>query len=183
MNQDVNLLFEELSSKNDEIRLTALTALISMTDHEVDWFENRYSELLSKLSDENSYQRSIGIMLLCNLAKSDKKNELQKVLNTILKHTQDEKFITSRQCIQNIWKIAVAHKDNQNTIVDHLKNRYLTCMEEKHYNLIRQDIIQSLTEIVKITRAEELKNDIINLIQEEKEEKYKDKYSKILKNL
>ncbi len=182
MNKDVNLLFEDLFSKNEKIRFNALTSLISITENVVDWFENEYNELLSMLSDGNSYHRSTGIMLLCNLAKSDKNNLLQHDLVKILKHTQDEKFITSRQCIQNIWKIAIAHKVNQNIIVNHLKTRFVNCQAEKHYNLIRQDIIQSLSEINKVSKNDELKNDIFKLINIENVEKYKEKYLKILKN-
>lgn len=102
MNRDIQKHIENLDSTDDKIRLNALQNLLKVTESKVDWVYDVWDHLLEKLDNENSYQRSIGIMLLCNLAKSDVENHLADSLDRLFVHTKDEKFITSRQCIQNI---------------------------------------------------------------------------------
>ena len=46
--------------------------------------------------------------MICNLAKSDREDRLSGSLDLLLAHTGDEKFITSRQCLRSIWKVAAA---------------------------------------------------------------------------
>src|SRR5512133_1945484 len=103
MNNTIKKHIENLASKDDKIRLEALQSLLKVTESKVDWGYEVWDLLFEKLGHENSYQRSIGILLLCNLAKSDGENRLGVCLDRLLAHTRDEKFITSRQCIQNIW--------------------------------------------------------------------------------
>ena len=50
-------------------------------------------------------------MLLCNLAKNDKKHEFKSILNVLMPLIDDEKFITQRQYLQNIWKVAIVEKE------------------------------------------------------------------------
>ena len=82
---------------------------------------------------------------MCNLAKSDRENRYNDIIiEKILDHPADEKFITSRQCIQNCWKIAFVNDKIKQKIVKHLKELYAKCFNQKHYHLLRQDIIRSL---------------------------------------
>jgi len=181
MNWNLDKLFNDLDSKDNELRLDALNQLLKITEDTVDWFEDRYLEIVEKLKSENSYQRSIAILLLCNLAKSDKKLKMDDLLKDILNHTHDEKLITSRQCIQNIWKIAIVNEKYELIIFNHLKKQFINCKDDKHFNLIRQDIIQSLYNIYKTNLNKQLKKDIFNLISLEEDEKYKNHYLKIIK--
>ena len=181
MDSKILNLMDRLASKDDSDRLDALKSILKITESKVDWFEDAYPIMLSKLSDENSYQRSIGLMVICNIAKSDKTNRIENDLSHILKHTSDEKFITSRQCIQNIWKIAIVNEKNCKTIIDHLKILFIKCDGEKHYNLLRQDILQSLNEISKIKENTKLKAEILELIEKESNIKYMSKYKSLIK--
>lgn len=144
MNKNIKKYMEELGSKDDQIRLNALQTLLQMTEVKVDWVYEVWDHLLQKLENANSYQRSIGILMLCNLAKSDAEDRLKSDLDCLLVHTRDEKFITSRQCIQNIWKAAATNKANRKKVLEHLEKRFEECADEKHHNLLRQDIIQSM---------------------------------------
>ncbi|QTL97460.1 hypothetical protein GM661_05415 [Iocasia frigidifontis] len=180
MDKDIERLFKDINSKDNHVRLKALNQLLKITDNTVDWFDDVYLELVEKLSNNNSYQRSISILLLCNLAKSDKNNKVAGLLSDILTHTYDKKFITSRQCIQNIWKIAILDKKYETQIVNHLNQQYITCKDEKHFNLIRQDIIETLNKIYKKNLDEDLKEKILKLIEIEEVEKYRRGYTKIL---
>lgn len=76
MDKKINALVEDLASTNDEIRMNALQSLLKVTESKVNWVYEVWDLLLGKLDHENSYQRSIGVMLLCNLAKSDSENRI-----------------------------------------------------------------------------------------------------------
>jgi hypothetical protein len=181
MNKNIQKHIEELSSTDDKIRMEALQATLKLTESKVDWGYEVWEFLLEKLNYENSYQRSIGIILLCNLAKSDVENRLADSLDRLLIHTKDEKFITSRQCIQNIWKVAVANKSNREKVLKHLEKRFVECADEKHHNLLRQDIIQSMFLLSKYEKDDGLLSRAQALIAKESETKYRKKYEALLK--
>ncbi|HET9914359.1 MAG TPA: hypothetical protein VFQ13_20865 [Anaerolineales bacterium] len=121
-------------------------------------------------------------MLLCNLAKSDVENRLGISLDRLLAHTRDEKFITSRQCIQNTWKAAATNKPNREKVLKHLEKRFAECRNEKHYNLIRKDIIQSMMSLYEKEGDNKLLTKAQALIAKEKETKYRKQYEALLKN-
>ena len=118
--------------------------------------------------------------MICNLAKSDTQNRLSYCLDLLLAHSRDEKFITSRQRIQNIWKVAAARAQTRGKILNHLEERFRECTNEKHYNLIRADVIQSIRSIYDATQDPALLNRAQILIMEEKEKKYLKKLMAIL---
>lgn len=180
MNNKVRESIDNLASTDDKIRLAALQTILNITENQVDWVYEVWNELIDKLSHENSYQRSIAILVLCNLAKSDAENRMEEVLPGLLTHTRDEKFITSRQCIQNIWKVAAINPNAKRTILDHLEKQFAGCAAEKHYNLIRQDIIQSIRCLYDFEPDERLLALATKMTQLEKEEKFRKKYAAIL---
>jgi hypothetical protein len=174
-------LMDNLGSTNSKIRLIALNRILKLTESQVDWIYDVWDVLFKKLKHKNSYQRSIAIMLLCNLAKSDTKNRLADSINHLLFHTNDDKFITSRQCIQNIWKIATTNTRNKEIILAHLEKLFKECVEKKHYNLIRQDIIKSLGLLYEKENDNTILARARKLIANEEESKYRKKYEAILK--
>ncbi len=169
-----------LDSSDDRIRLSALQAILALTEHEVDWAYEVWDKLIEKLNHENSYQRSIGIMLLCNLAKSDPQNRIDASLEHLLAHTKDEKFITSRQCIQNIWKVAATSPSRRAQVLEHLEQRFRDCANDKHSNLIRQDVIQSIKSLYDQEKDGVLLSRARKLALTESEVKYRKKYEAIL---
>jgi hypothetical protein len=181
MNKNIQKHIEDLGSTDDKIRLDALQNLLKVTESKVDWVYEVWDYLLNKLDHENSYQRSIGIMMLCNLAKSDIENRLATSIDRLLAHTKDEKFITSRQCIQNIWKIATANMSNREKVVKHLEKRFVECVEEKHSNLLRRDIIQSMMCLHKAVKDDGLLTRAQALVAKEQEPKYRKQYEALFK--
>jgi len=149
--------------------------VLAITEIPVDWAYEIWDDLISRLQDPNSYQRTIALMLLCNLVKSDPQCRTRQILPEILSHTKDEKFITSRQCIQTVWKIAVYQPALRDEVVHHLSKRFKESANEKHANLLRLDMIQSLR---KIDRGGDLLNLIESLTTSETEEKYRALYRK-----
>lgn len=181
MDRNIIKHVDDLSSTDDKIRLHALQTLLKLTEVPVDWVYEVWDLLLEKLENENSYQRSIGIMLLCNLAKSDRENRMEASLDHLLAHTRDEKFITSRQCIQNIWKVAATNKANREKVLKHLEKRFVECEQEKHYNLLRQDIILSFVMLNRHAEDHELLARARALISQERDVKYRKQYEALLK--
>jgi hypothetical protein len=181
MNKNVAKHIEDLGSTDDKVRLAALHAMLQMTEAKVDWVYEVWDHLLEKLDHGNSYQRSIGILLLCNLAKSDTEDCLRSALDRLLAHTRDEKFITSRQCIQNIWKVGATNRSNREKVLKHLEKRFVDCFEERHYNLFRQDIIQSMFALHKQEGDDQLLERARALIQKEQNTKYRKQYESLLK--
>ena len=171
----------DLASTDDKVRLDALQGLLKVTDSKVDWVYEAWDHLVEKLDSENSFQRSIGIMLLCNLAKSDSDDRLKTILERLLSHTKDEKFITSRQCIQHIWKAAATTKPNRGKVLKHLEKRFVECAAEKHSNLLRQDIIQSMAALSKHEKDDGLIQKAQVLIASEPDAKNRKKYEALLK--
>ncbi|MFC2065319.1 hypothetical protein ACFLXB_09525 [Chloroflexota bacterium] len=92
--RELDHLLKELASKEDKIRMQALDQVMELTDQKVDWVYDVWETLTGMLEYENSFHRSIAIKVLCNLAKSDDQDRLGGMLDTLLFHTKDKKFIT-----------------------------------------------------------------------------------------
>lgn len=164
----INGLFENLNSKDGKIRYEAMQELIRISENKVEWLYDKWFVLLDKLTSENSYQRSIGLMLLANLAKSDLENRMGGVLSDYLKFIEDEKFITSRQCIQNIWKIAVCNPSNCVLIIRELERTYFENIHLKtHGNLIKEDVIFCLCQIAKQLNDKSIFDKAVGLTDQE----------------
>jgi len=164
----IDELFTNLESQNETIRYAAFNKLISITNNKVSWIYDKWFILLEKLKSDNSYHRSIGLMLIANLSKSDFENKMSTIIDPYLEFCEDEKFITARQCIQNIWKVAFPHDYNKRKIIKYLENAYYENIHlNRHSNLIKQDIISSLYKIYQIDHDENLIKKIEALIDTE----------------
>ena len=177
----IDIFMEQLKSKSDDERYSAFQEMLKITDEKVTWFNQYKDELIRKLRDDNSYQRSIGTMLLCNLAKNDTaKKDYKEILKDLLPIIDDEKFITQRQYIQNIWKVAIVDKEYRETIVKQLEEEFSKCIRKKHYNLLRSDIITSLVNIMNDGNDTGIKEMVERLIASENDPKSKKKYQSII---
>jgi len=179
MSDEIDHYMKQLVSKDDTERFNALQKMLEITEQNVTWFNEYKDTFITMLQDENSYHRSIALMLLCNLARNKKdRTEFKKILPLLMNLINDEKFITQRQYIQNIWKAALADKEYKDLIVNQLENEFLSCTSKKHYNLLRMDIIGSLGKIAKEIKDGKLMESVLSLIEREEDEKNKKKYKK-----
>ena len=153
MTENMADLILNLASKDDIIRKSAFDQLMSETEHTVDWFDEAFPILADKLESNNSFQRNIGVMLICNLAKSDRLGKTALIAKKCLALMDDEKFITTRMAAQSIWKIAVAQLAIRPIIKDGLMNALRCSHLNPHPNLIRLDIINSLLQIHAVDNA------------------------------
>lgn len=181
MDQYVKIVYDNLASPDDAIRMTALQSILEITEEKVDWVYEVWDDLFERLNHPNSYQRTIAILVLCNLSRSDAQHRLDSSLDRLLAHTKDEKFVTSRKCLQNIWKVAADSPQNRDKVIDHLEKRFRECASETHPNLLRQDILLSFRCLYDQEKDGALLIKANNLIMEEREEKYRKVYASILK--
>lgn len=91
----VDLLFE----KDDKIRYQAFLLLQYRSQFLGDVYPF-WGTFRTKLNDANSYQRSIGIMLIAENAKWDVENKMADSLDYCTELLKDDKPITIRQSIQ-----------------------------------------------------------------------------------
>jgi hypothetical protein len=103
--------------------------------------------LIKKLQSDNSYQRSIGLMLIASNAKWDKENKIDSIFNLYLSLTMDEKPITARQCLQSIYKILPFKENLWKVIVEKLINIDILKFKDTMRKSITLDIISVLNYI------------------------------------
>jgi HEAT repeat protein len=68
MDKNLRKSLNDLESTDDAVRMKAVKTVLAATDSRVNWIYEEWDSLVRKLDDENSFQRSIAIMVLCNLA-------------------------------------------------------------------------------------------------------------------
>jgi hypothetical protein len=106
-----------------------------------------------------------------------------KDFDKLLNVTKDEKFVTARHCLQSIWKVGLGGKNAQIMVVKGLEKRYQESFKEKNGTLIRYDIIVDLRNLYDATTSSEIKEKAVELIELEKDAKYKKKYTGVWKKL
>ena len=150
MSDEILKYLNELSLKDNTTRKQAFDELLKLTESEVDWADEAFDMLAPKLKSPNSFQRSIAMMLLSNLSKSNIENRLSDIMPAYLAILDDKKFITSRQSIQACYKAAICCDSIRKQIVDSLFSLYNRSRHlATHANLIQKDIVTSLYNIYK----------------------------------
>lgn len=150
MNAEILKYLNELSLKDNTTRKQAFDELLKLTESKVDWADEAFNVLAPKLESPNSFQRSIAMMLLSNLAKSGIENRMADILPAYLARLDDEKFITARQSIQACYKAAICCYSKRDEIINRLFSLYNSSRHiATHANLIQKDIVTSLYTIYK----------------------------------
>jgi hypothetical protein len=181
MNDSTRTNLNNLWSKDRKLQNEAFLYILSATDKPVDWAYDAWNEIVENLSHEDNHNRAIAAQVLCNLAKSDPKNRILKDFKTLLAITKDERFVTARHCMQSLWKVGVAGKNQQTILVDGLSARFKECISEKNCTLIRYDIIQSLRNVYDVQKDEKIRVKALELIGTEDDLKFRKKYSRLWK--
>ena len=158
---DIDFLVSMLNETNDDIRYVAFLVLQKRSNTSNDVY--RYWDMFcKKLSNENTYQRSIGIMLLAQNVQWDTENYFDTIAEEYLSHCTDEKFITSRQTIQSI-KVWVEIKPNlHQLIIDKLASIDVANLKDTQQKLILMDIVEVFVKMLKLKHNEEISNYVCN---------------------
>jgi hypothetical protein len=79
--------------------------------------------------------------------------------------------------------VGLAGKNQQIMVVKGLEKRYHECISEKNCTLIRYDILVGLRNLYNATTSSEIKETALELIELEKDAKYKKKYASVWEKL
>jgi hypothetical protein len=159
----------------------AFQYLIAATAVPVEWAYEAWGELLGSLRHEDNRTRSIAAQVLCNLAKSDTKKRMVRDVDALLAVTRDERFVTARHCMQSLWKVGVAGESQRKTLLDGLAARFRESISEKNCTLIRYDILEGLRKVYDAVGDEQIRKLASELMETEKDLKYKKKYATLWK--
>jgi hypothetical protein len=160
---EIKQLVEWLSEKDDKIRYQAFLLLknrsISFDDVYLYW--DVFSE---KLKNENSYQRSLRLMLISENARWDKENKFERIMDDYLINLHYDKPITVRQCIQSLQNIIPYKEHLQFIIADRLMALDILSVKETMRKSILTDILEVLTMIRKYKTKDEIESYIFTAL-------------------
>lgn len=152
---DVPMLVERLNSPEDKIRYPAFLLLRAHASDSADLLPF-WDELAGKLQSENSYQRSLGAMLLAANARHDSAGRMRKTLPHYLALLNDPKPITVRQCAQALPEILAAQPELAGEIASAILAVDLLGFKDTMRKLILVDFLDALVLIRKIAPSEAL---------------------------
>ena len=136
---DIHFLIQTLNEKDDNIRYNAFL-LLRANSREFPFVYEYWSVLENKLESPNSYQRSIGVMLIAENVRWDRDCRFSKTISKYLSCCNDEKFITARQAIQGLEAILESTGKFDDEIKQDLANLRLSQYKENQQKLIRKDV-------------------------------------------
>ncbi len=177
MNAITRTHLDNIRAKDRELQNKAFSYLMEATEKPVDWAYEAWDELAAGLSDKDNHVRAITSQILANLVKNDPEKRMLRDFDALLEVTRDARFVTARHCMQSIWKVGAAGKEQQKMLVDGLERRFDECINEKNWSLIRYDIIQGLRDLYDEIQDEGVKEKALELIETEQDLKYRKKYA------
>jgi len=160
---DIPQLVEWLALKDDDIRYKAFLLLQSrsVSFNDVYPFWNVFRE---KLKSDNSYQRSLGLMLIAENVRWDEENRIEDTIDEYLALLRDEKPVTIRQCIQSLGKIISEKPQLNDKIALALISFDITAVKETMRKSILTDILNALLIIRQTHKTDEIERFILNAL-------------------
>lgn len=160
---DLPVLVDLLSEKDDKIRYQAFL-LLQYRSQQYDDVYPFWETFRTKMKSDNSYQRSIGLMLIAENAKWDAENKLDNSIDEYLCLLNDEKPITIRQCIQSLSRIVPYKRNLYDTIVKALLSIDIEKVKETMRKSILLDIINIFVLIKKDYNDDEMDSFILKTL-------------------
>jgi hypothetical protein len=161
--EDIPQLVEWLVLKDENVRYQAFLLLRNRSE----FFDDVYPHwdiFRDKLKSDNSYQRSIGLMLIAENTKWDADNRMNGTIDEYLELLSDEKPITIRQGIQSLEKIVPYKPGLINKVAGRLISFDLMSVKETMRESILLDILNVLLIIRKELKNEEIESFILNAL-------------------
>jgi len=143
---EIRFLVQSLSEKDDDARYHAFL-LLQSSSREFPFVYEYWSDLEKKLESSNSYQRSLGLMLIAENVRWDRDSRFSRTIGKYLSCCNDEKFITARQAIQGLEAVLKATGKFDNEIRQSLSNLQLSQYKENQQKLVNKDIA-NITKII-----------------------------------
>lgn len=163
---DIPQLVEWLSQKDDSVRYQTFLLLQARSLFFNDVYPY-WDTFKNKLKSENSYQRSIGLMLIADNLRWDTDNRIEDTIEEYLQLLNDEKPITIRQCIQSLGKMVSSAPGLSDKIASRLISLDLMSVKETMRKSILLDILNVLLVIRKERKTDEIEGFILNALSGE----------------
>nr|WP_124071697.1 hypothetical protein [Filibacter tadaridae] len=173
--------FDDLEAEDKEIQFEAFKNITAAIKEEVDWAYEVWDQLRDWLTDTDNHRRSRAAQFLCGLAISDPEKRILDDFPALWEVTKDPRFVTARHSLQSIWKVGLAGDEQKEMVMRHLVDRFQNGADEKHYTLIRFDMIQCIKNLYDELKDETLKQTALELIETEEYGKYRKKYYSVWK--
>lgn len=136
---NVAFLVETLNEKDDKLRYNAFL-LLQAHSKEANTVYQYWDKLAGKLDSDNSYQRSLGIMLLAENVRWDTEGKFAGVISKYFVCCNDEKFITARQTIQALAEVVKATCKYNKAIAEGLAGLDFSKYKENQQSLLKRDV-------------------------------------------
>ncbi|MEI8199592.1 MAG: hypothetical protein WCG21_06000 [Eubacteriales bacterium] len=140
--EEIRQLIAWLDEK-DDIRYPAFMLLQYRSEHYPDVYPY-WDVFIRKLQSENSYQRSIGLMLMAGNARWDTRGLFELSINLYLSFCGDEKPVTVRQCIQGLEKVIPFKRSLLTDITEKLIPFNIMECKETQRKILQMDILRVL---------------------------------------
>lgn len=145
---DIDQLIKWLGEKDDNIRYTSFLILQQRSKIHDDVY-SYWDNFVEKLDSPNSYQRSIGLMMIAENVKWDSQDKFDEIIELFLSFCDDNKPVTVRQCIQSLCKVIPYKKHLCEKISDKLISIEILKRKETQRKILLLDIINVLAVIRK----------------------------------
>ena len=172
----VESLITDISSKEKNKQNYAYIELLAQCGNKVDWAQMYWGTLVEYLESNDNRLRSIACQLLCNLSQSVNGETIVRDFDKITALTYDERFVTLRHSLLSIYKIAFKNDEMFTKVIEYYKKRFMDAEEHKNCTLIRSDIVETLQKLHDYNRDGNVKKTVKEMIEKEKDVKYKKKY-------
>ncbi len=149
MEINVGDIFTLLFDRNNNTAYKALQTLEKECE-ESDRVYCYMDKLADMIDSDNSYIRTRGLTLIAYNAKWDIGNKIDEIIDEYLKHIEDVKPITARQCIKLLPMIAKNKPELKEDIVSALQKEDISIYADSMQPLVYKDIQNSLAEIEKL---------------------------------
>ena len=154
---DEELLVEWLSDKDDKLRYSSLLVLQTRAKDSNDLYKY-WSVFREKLNSDNSYQRSIGLMMIAANVRWDSFGSFEDDYDAFCALLNDEKPIAVRQCVQSFAEIVPYKPDLNSKIAQTLMNIDITGIRDTMQKSVLLDIINILLLIRKTQKSDDIES-------------------------
>lgn len=144
--EEMVLLMEWIKDKDDTLRYAVFT-ILRLVSARCDLVYHYWDTFAEMMEDSNSYYRNIGLILISENIRWDSADKFGKICTDYLKHSEDEKFITARQCLQGLVKIVDHTQKYRQEILDTLLGIDLESKKDTQKGLLLLDIVNVLAEM------------------------------------
>jgi hypothetical protein len=136
--EEFTFLVKTLNETDDKLRYNAFL-LLQVASKNSSALYHYWDVLEAKLGSDNSYQRSIGVMLLAENVRWDSEGKFGGALPKFLAGCSDEKFITARQTLQSLVAIVKSTNKYNAAIKQAVSGLQFGQYKENQQSLLKKD--------------------------------------------